>query len=337
MMRIIQRAAAAAGAVWVGAVLVACGSGGSATAATSTAPAAASWVSPAGSNAPVAPSTAGHPATTGAGGDAVAVVASTNVWGDVVAQVGGPHVDVVSIISDPGADPHSYEANAQNQLALSKAALVIENGGGYDDFIDTMLAAANSSAPVINAVQVSGKQAVAGAELNEHVWYDFPTVDRVAQQIAVELSAKDPAHEAEFTANAKTFSAALGELTTQVQAVKTAHAGTGVAVTEPVPLYLLEAAGLVNLTPPEFTAAIEQATDVPAPVLNETLALFTDQKVKALFYNEQTTGPQTEAVLNAAKTNSIAVVPVRETLPEGQDYLTWMKANVQAMAQAVGG
>jgi zinc/manganese transport system substrate-binding protein len=42
-------------------------------------------------------------------------------------------------------------------------------------------------------------------------------------------------------------------------------------------------------------------------------------------------------VLDAAKTHSVAVVPVRETVPEGQDYLTWMQANVTAMARAVGG
>jgi zinc/manganese transport system substrate-binding protein len=265
----------------------------------------------------------------------ISVVASTNVWGDIVEQVGGDHVDVLSIVSDPSADPHSFEANAQTQLALSKAALIVENGGGYDDFVDTMLASAKSSAPVVNAVEVSGKDA--GTELNEHVWYDFPTVDKVAQAIATELGSIDPANQADFTANAKGFSAALTTLSSQVEAVNAAHAGTGVAITEPVPLYLLEAAGLENLTPEEFSASIEQDTDVSPTVLRETLALFTDHKVKALVYNEQTTGPQTEAVLDAATTNSIAVVPVRETLPEGQDYLQWMQANVTAIANAVGG
>jgi zinc/manganese transport system substrate-binding protein len=318
-MRINLRQATAV--VWVAvaaAVLVGCGSSAS-TSTTTSSSATSSATSP------------------GARAEPISVVASTNVWGDVVKQIGGDRVDVVSIISDPSADPHSYEANAQTQLALSKADLVVENGGGYDDFVDTMLGSVQSAAPVINAVDVSGKQAAAGAELNEHVWYDFPTVDKVAQQIATQLTALDPADAAEFAGKVKTFSDQVAALTTQVEAVKAAHAGAGVAITEPVPLYLLEAAGLENLTPDEFSKAIEQDTDVPPTVLAETLALFTDKKVVALFYNEQTTGPQTEAVLDAAKTNSIAVVPVRETLPEGQDYLTWMQANVTAMARAVGG
>ncbi len=272
------------------------------------------------------------------GGDTgvVSVVASTNVWGDIAKQVGGDRVDVRSVISDPSADPHAFEANGQTQLALSKAALVIENGGGYDDFIDSMLSASGSSAPVINAVQVSGRAPAAGDELNEHVWYDLPTADKVAQEVAARLSAIDPGGTAQFTANADAFGAALRSIEKDVEKVKAADQGTGVVVTEPVPLYLLEAAGLDNLTPEKFSAAVEADTDVPPAVLQQVLALVTDKKVQALFYNEQAEGPQTDAVVAAARDNGVAVVPVRETLPEGQDYLSWMRANVTAMADAVG-
>lgn len=273
------------------------------------------------------------PAINGAG--ALSVVASTNVWGDVVRQVGGDRVDVLSVISDPSVDPHYYEANAQTLLALSKAAMIIENGGGYDDFIDTMLSSAGTSVPVINAVDVSGK-AAAGGELNEHVWYDLPTVGKVAQQVATTLSRLDPRGAAQFAANATTFTGKLDAMTKDVESVKAAHGGTAVALTEPVPGYLLQAAGLVDLTPAGFSAAIERDTDVPPAVLQDTLALFTDKQVAALFYNEQTGGPQTDAVVNAAKSNSIAVIPVRETLPEGRDYVRWMEANIAAMAKAVG-
>lgn len=77
----------------------------------------------------------------------VAVVASTDVYGDIVAHIGGDKVSVTSVISDPDQDPHSYEAGTRNQLALSKAKVVVENGGGYDDFVDRMLrSGGNSSA-----------------------------------------------------------------------------------------------------------------------------------------------------------------------------------------------
>jgi zinc/manganese transport system substrate-binding protein len=275
--------------------------------------------------------------TTASGAKTLSVVASTNVYGDIVKQIAGDKVEVTSIISDPAQDPHSYEADAITQLALSKADLVIENGGGYDDFVDTMLkTASNGSAQVINAVDLSGKQAPAGGELNEHVWYDFPTVARVATAVSAALSALAPANAALFERNTRAFTVKLADLEAQETAITSAHAGTGVAITEPVPLYLLTASGLVNKTPGEFSEAIEEGTDVPAAVLNQTLKLLRNGDVTVLAYNEQTAGPETEKVLTEAKADKVAVVPVTETLPDGQDYLSWMTSNLQALSAALG-
>lgn len=263
----------------------------------------------------------------------VAVVASTNVYGDIVEQIGGDLVQVTSIIDDPSADPHSYEASAQTQLALSKASLVIENGGGYDDFVDTMLDAVDNDPTVVNAVEVSGKDT--GGELNEHVWYDFPTVRTLAGTIADELSSIDAANAATYAANATAFQTKVDGLVAGTDAIKAEHAGAGVAITEPVPLYLLENAGLVNKTPEEFSEAIEEETDVPPAALRDTIALFNSHAVAALVYNSQTTGPETEQVLTAAKDAGVPVVPVTETLPEGADYVSWMTANIDAVRTAL--
>ncbi|MEU0174794.1 zinc ABC transporter substrate-binding protein [Streptomyces massasporeus] len=266
----------------------------------------------------------------------VAVVASTNVYGDIAGRIGGDRVDVTSVISDPDQDPHSYEANPQNQLALSKAKVVIENGGGYDDFVDHMLKGGhNDSAEVINAVDVSGRTAPEGGELNEHVWYDFPTVAKVADRISTALAKADPGDAAAFEKNTAAFKAKLKPLQAREAQIKKAHGGDGVAITEPVPLYMLEASGLVNRTPAEFSEAIEEGDDVSPRVLQESLALFSGKKVKALVYNEQTSGPQTEKAEAAAKAAGIPVVPVTETLPKGEDYLGWMTANLDALASAL--
>ncbi|NEA78320.1 zinc ABC transporter solute-binding protein [Actinospica acidiphila] len=275
------------------------------------------------------------------GGDSAApspvkVVASTNVYGSIAAQIGGDHVEVTSIISDPAQDPHSYEADTRNQLAISKARLVIENGGGYDDFVDRMLKSGdNTSARKINAVEVSGKQAPAGGELNEHVWYDFPTVAKVADRIAAALSKADPDDAASFEKNAETFKAKLTPLESEEAQIKKEHAGEGIGITEPVPLYLTEASGLVDRTPEEFSEAVEEGDDVSPKVLKETLALYSGGKVRALVYNEQTSGPQTEKVKKAAESAGIPVVPVTETLPKGEDYVGWMTSNVIALSDAL--
>jgi len=145
---------------------------------------AATLLTACGSSAAVDESSRGGP-----GAGPVMVVASTSVYGDIVEQIGKADVDVTSIISDPSQDPHSFEADARAQLALSKADVVIKNGGGYDDFVTAMRKSANSKSKVIDAVTVSGHRAAKGAALNEHVWYDFRSVERIVARLVRDLSA----------------------------------------------------------------------------------------------------------------------------------------------------
>ncbi|MDN4613451.1 zinc ABC transporter substrate-binding protein [Leifsonia sp. F6_8S_P_1B] len=274
----------------------------------------------------------GSPSTDGE----LRIVASTNVYGDIAAAIAGGAATVTSIMDDPAQDPHSFEASAQNQLAVSKADVVIENGGGYDDFMDTMLKAAkNDDRTVLNAVELSGKKAE-GGELNEHVWYDLPTVKKLADALADALGKADPDKASTFTANAAKFDDVVSALEARTASLKTQYDGKGVAVTEPVPLYLLEAMGLSNKTPEAFSEAVEEGNDVSPAVLKDMLDLFHGHAVAALVYNEQTTGPETERVLAAAKAAGVPVVPVTETLPAGKHYVGWMGANIDAVAKALG-
>jgi zinc/manganese transport system substrate-binding protein len=268
--------------------------------------------------------------------DPVRVVASTNVWGDVVKQVGGDAVEVTSLISDPSQDPHSFEASPTTALTLSKAGLVIENGGGYDDFMDRLLDAADSKADVLNAVDISGKTAPGGGQLNEHVWYDVLTVKKVADAVSAKLGDLDPTHAATFAANAEAFDGKLDELIGAEADLKSQYAGEAIGITEPVPLYMTEAVGLVNKTPEAFSEAIEEGGDIAPVVLKETLDLYREHTVTALVYNGQTSGPITEQVEKAAKDAGVAVVPVTETLPSGLDYVAWMHENISDLAAALG-
>jgi zinc/manganese transport system substrate-binding protein len=268
----------------------------------------------------------------------VSVVTSTNVYGDIVSAIAGDDVEVTSVISDPSADPHSYEADTRTQLAVADADLVIANGGGYDDFMDTLLSSSDSKAQVIDVVELSGREAeaeAAGEELNEHVWYDFETVLKLSDEVVSSLSTVDPDHASDYEANGADFSAKVQGLIDSEAAEQPSTSGSGVAITEPVPGYLLDALGAENRTPEEFSEAIEEGGDVAPSVLQETLDLFTSGQVEALVYNEQTTGPETEQVLAAAESAGVAVVPVTETLPEGEDYVSWMQSNIDAVAAAL--
>ena len=275
-------------------------------------------------------------ASSGTGGGAVRIAASTSVYADIARQVAGTHATVTSFINDPAADPHSYQATAQDQLALVRADVVISNGGGYDDFMKTMLASSpNKKSTVLDAVAISG-MSTAGQDFNEHVWYDFPTIRLLVGKLADTLAAKDPADTADYRSNAAHFDTELAKLSASEARLSATAKGLGVAITEPVPLYLLQACGLVNRTPREFSSAIEAGSDVPPRALADTLGLFTGHQVRLLAYNSQTTGPSTDTVVAAAKADGIPAVPFTETLPAGSSYLSWMSGNLQAIGKALG-
>lgn len=276
--------------------------------------------------------------SSGAASGVVTVATSTNVYSDLVQQVAGrllgSKVQVNAIISDPATDPHEYEASTRDQLTVKRADLLIENGGGYDDFMNRLRSASGSSAPVINAVDISGKPQ--GATLNEHVWYDFPTVVKIVQRIAQSLAAQDKVDAAIFRANARVFVGKVQALVADEARIKRHVAGTGVAITEPVPLYLLSACGLVNRTPVEFSHAVEDGTDAAVRILHDTLGLFTGHQVKVLVYNAQTANSETDLVRHAAAQNNIPTIGVTETRPPGTSYLHWMQGYLSALAAALG-
>ena len=256
----------------------------------------------------------------------VHVVASTNVYGSIVEALGGGLVSVTSLIASAAQDPHSFEASAHDQLAVSKADLVVENGGGYDPFVDTLLDAASSDAVVITASEIAGLP-VGG---NEHLWYSFDVMQPVAQAIAARLGDLDPDNQPTYEHNLATFAAQLADLQHGADAV---DAGASVAITEPVPLYLLEDAGFTNITPPEFSEAIEEGTDVPPAVLKTTLDAV--KGAAFLAYNSQTASPETEQLRAAAEKAGVPVVEFTETLPDGETYLSWMTANLDAITAAI--
>ena len=304
-----------------------------------------------GSGGGAAPASSGTQTSDGV----IDVVASTNVYGDIAAVIGGDKVNVTSIITKTSQDPHSYEATAQDRLLVSKAELVIENGGGYDAFLHKMADDSNiAHSNIVTAVEVAGlapeedhaessssssasesADAHAHGEFNEHAWYSLDAMGKLADSLAAKLGELEPGSAALFTSNAATFKAGVDGLAGKLAAVKANGTGAAVAVTEPVPLYLLEAAGLENRTPADYTAAIEEGSDVPPAVLKAATDLAGSKDIRFLAYNAQTEGPQTQALKKAAESAGVPVIDFSETLPEGKTYLQWMTDNVDNVSKVL--
>ena len=292
----------------------------------------------------------------------VKVVTSTDVYADLVKQVGGDNVDVHAFVSSTATDPHSYEASASDKLQIKDAKLAVVNGGGYDYFLEKD--AGQNNQKVVNAVKTSGKlsdadydhliehhsggeghvhnlgsEAEEGGghehahEFNEHLWYDFDTVKKVTNKIADDLAEIDSSHADQYRENAKKLTGEIDSL--EESAKKISGKGKKYIATEPVPDYLISSTGAENSTPAEFAEAVEEGKDVPAITLQETKDLVTEKKVNLVAYNSQTETSQTKEVLQSAKDSGVANVSFTETLPENTKYVDWMKSNVSNLEKAL--
>jgi len=306
------------------------------------------------------------PATGGADDGKIQIVASTNVYGSIAEQIGGDRVEVTSIISSATQDPHSYESSARDRLAVQKAELVIENGGGYDSFVEELLDGADPE--VVTAVEYShdypgadehegetehsddadadehadeghadegheGHDHVEG--FNEHVWFDPHTMVDVVGAIADELTELDPEGKAEFAASAAKIVADLEGFEADLETLKTEAAGAPVFMTEPLPGYIAAAAGLTDVTPAGFAEAVEEGADVAPATLLEALSVIENGQAKVLLTNAQTGGSETERVEKAAEASGVPVVAFSELLEDGSSYSEWMRDAIQNLADAL--
>ena len=264
----------------------------------------------------------------------IVAVGAENEYANVIAQVGGKYVQASAIMSNPNTDPHTFEASASVAREVSAAQLVVQNGVGYDTFMNTIEnAAPNSARKVIVVQDLLGLPADTP---NPHLWYKPSTMPSVASEIASDLAAIAPAHASYFRANAAAFTASLAAWNHAIAAFKAQYPNTPVATTEPVADYMLQAVGADNLTPFAFQADIMNGTDPSAQDVAIERSLFTQHRVKVLLYNQQVTDSLTESFITLAQANGIPVVGVYETMPvPGFDYQSWMLAEVQDLGKAV--
>ncbi len=251
----------------------------------------------------------------------IQVVAAENFYGDIVKQLGGSHVAVTSILSNPNVDPHEYESNVQTAIAVSKAQLVVENGNGYDAWMDRLLSASpNNSRVVLVGANIADHK----LPDNPHVWYGIENMPAIAQAITAALKKLDTADASTFDSNLATFRQSLILLEQKIREINKKYRGTPVALTETIYLYQAVPEGLAVLTPFDFQKAIAEGNDPPADTVIEANNQITRKEVKILIYNAQTVTPITTNLQNKAKNLNIPVVPVSETMPPGKTYQTWM-------------
>jgi zinc/manganese transport system substrate-binding protein len=276
----------------------------------------------------------GAPALSSSGQGPILAVGAENEYANVISQIGGKYVTVFAIESNPSTDPHTFEASASVAQAVASARLVVQNGLGYDAFMNRIESATPSAGRTV--IDVQRLLGLPDSTANPHLWYSPRAMPAVATAIAEDLAALAPGHAAYFRSAASRFDHSLEPWRRALASFRSGHRGAAVATTEPVADYMLEAAGTRIATPFSLQADIMNGTDPAPQSISIQSDLISRRRVGALLYNEQVTDTLTQTFLAAARRARVPVVGVYETMPQpGYDYQSWMMAELGALERAV--
>ena len=259
------------------------------------------------------------------------VVGAEVQYGDVLAQIGGRYVNVDSLMTSPSTDPHNFEASPRVAQLLATAQLVVQNGAGYDAFMNTLEAASASPSRVVLSVAAMLDRRTA---VNPHFWYAPSTMPVVARFVATSLAKIAPQHASYFHARELRFVGQWRRVSAALAAARRAVGGDRVASTEPVGDYLIDAMGLVNLTPFRFQADVMNGIDPSPQDIVTQDNLIARHQIVALVYNAQVSSPLTQSMRELARHDHVAVVPLYEIMPAHEHVQTWILSTIAALVAA---
>ena len=282
----------------------------------------------------------------------VDVVVSVDQWGDIVSELGGDCATVATVLASSAVDPHDYEPAPSDAVKFDGAALVVVNGGHYDEWATKLAATSAPDAPVVNALDAGGAaqdehgeeghaHEEAGrsreGEANPHAWYNPAAVTAVADAVTAELGKLAPEAKEYFDKRRAAFAETHKPYDELIDSIKANATGKTYAATESVFDDMAGALGLDNRTPEGYqTASANEAEPSPAD-LDAFLRLLGDRGVDVLIYNTQTEGSVPEQVRAAAESASVPVVEVTETVAPGTDsFEAWQVAQLTSLAEALG-
>ena len=264
----------------------------------------------------------------------LAVVAAENVWGSIAAQLGGDHVTVTSVIDNPNTDPHDYEPTARDARAVATARVVIQNGIGYDAWMQRLL----------DANPVPGREVLTVGTLvglseggNPHQWYSPASVGKVIDAITNAYERLQPPSRSFFEDQKTRFlSMTLKPYFDLVARIHATYGGAPVGASESIFVPMAQSLGLTVVTPSGFLKAVSEGTDPTAADKATSDAQIRTRAIKVYVYNSQNATPDVQRQVAAARAAGIPVTTITETLtPASASFEQWQVAQLQALAAAL--
>ncbi|MBM3555714.1 MAG: metal ABC transporter substrate-binding protein [Alphaproteobacteria bacterium] len=283
----------------------------------------------------------------------VKVVASFTLLADMAREIGGPDVEVRSLVG-PDADAHVFQPTPADAKAVAEANLVLVNGLGFEGWMNRLIRASGSKAKVVvvstgiaplrmdkdeheKHVSKAGRKKAASTKVDDpHAWQDVANARHYAANIAAAFAAADPAKAVAHGERAARYDAALAELDAWIKgAVARVPEGRRKIVTAHDAFqYFAGAYGV------EFIGVhgVSTESEVSAKTVASIVEALRKSGVKALFIENisdprlmERIAQETGATIGG-KLHSDALSP-----PGGgaETYIAMMRKNVEALVAAM--
>jgi zinc/manganese transport system substrate-binding protein len=167
-------------------------------------------------------------------GDKLNVVASFSILRDFVAHVGGDRVEVSALVG-PGGDAHVYAPTPRDAKIVGAARLIVVNGLGFEGWMDRLVQASDTRAPVIVAsagvvppsppypppqageAGVGGRFENATARIDPHAWQSVRNAEIYVANIRDGLIGADPQGRVTYEANAAAYIQELARIDADIR------------------------------------------------------------------------------------------------------------------------
>ena len=251
------------------------------------------------------------------------IVSGVSEWGALAYQLVGADAKVVSLLTDPNADPHEHEATISDAASVAQASVVLENGAGYDTWLEQLVSAQGSKAAVINV----GKLMNVASGKNPHLFYNPLAAIKFVKALTKLLAHRRGS--ANIEVRSTKLLAQLNAIQSSVESMATRCDHVKVAATEDVTSYLLEDARLDIVTPEALRLAVGNGVD---PSVRDLAAALDQLKKHPAFLidNIQTATPLTDELVAQAKSSHVPVIKVTETM-RGTNYVRFINGVVTKM------
>ncbi|WP_244490810.1 metal ABC transporter solute-binding protein, Zn/Mn family [Aureimonas frigidaquae] len=278
------------------------------------------------------------------------VVASFSIIGDFAAKVGGDRIALTTLVG-PNGDAHAYEPRPTDARALAEADVVLTNGLELEGFMDRLITASGSRAPIVPLTQgidtleepggghyhfVNGEAIFHVGALNAHAWQSVPNAQRYIANTRDAFCAADAQGCPIYTANAASYRDALDALDRDIRAAVSAlpPGRRTVVVGHSAFGYFEQAYGVTFLSP----QGVSTASEASAADLAGLIEAMRKADAKAIFA-ENISDPRLVSQIAAEVGTQLSGTLYSDALsePDGPapDYIAMMRHNLNALSAAL--